>query len=164
VSGPLVVGAENVILIPDGDNYGAARPLSEGLELVMQLRHHPTTRTTVTINSVDTKMAEHFMRIHGLKDVAVRGIAAEDVREDPAVAEWYVIERIRAAGPVNMVITAHPEVYMRCMDSHQPCLLFGRRGSLGTQGDRPTFAALHARVVAHRDAEAESMDHDQEPG
>lgn len=162
MSGPLLVGAEGVVLIPDPDSYGASRPLMEGLALVMQMRHHPTTRTTMMVGQVDTGMAQHWMSIHGLNGVSVRGIAPEDKEEDPGLAEWYVIERLRSAGPVNLVLTAYPEVYSRCTSSHQPVLLYGRRGSLGGTEQRDTWGQLHAKVLRHREAEVESMDHAQD--
>lgn len=161
MSGPLLVGAEGVVLVPDGEAYGASRPLMEGLALVMQMMHHPTTRTTVMVNQVNTTMAEHWMKIHGLTNVGVRGIAPEDKDEDPGLAEWYVVERLRSAGPVNLVLTAYPEVYSRCTATFQPVLLYGRRGTLGAPEQRETWDELHAKVVRHREAEVETMDHDQ---
>jgi hypothetical protein len=163
VSGPLLVGAEGVLLVADPENYGASRPLMEGLELVMQMRHHPTTRTTVMVGVVDTSMPEHFMKIHGLSGVNVRGIAPEDKEEDPAMAQWYVVERQRSAGPINMVLTSYSAVYQKCVETHQPVLLFGRRGSLGTEPElRATWDELHAKVKRHIDAEAETMGDDPE--
>lgn len=163
MSGPLLVGAEGVLLIVDEENYGASRPLMEGLELVMQMRHHPTTRTTVMVGVVETDMAEHYMKIHGLTGVNVRGIAPEDRDEDPAMAQWYVVERQRSAGPINLVLTAYSLVYQKCVTTHQPVLLFGRRGSLGTDQEvRATWDELHAKVLRHQDAEVETMEHDDE--
>lgn len=159
--GPLLVGAEGVVMLQDEQNYGASRPLMEGLALVMQMRHHPTTRTTMMVNQVETGMAEHWMQIHGLTGVGVKGIVPEDKEEDPGLAQWYVVERARSAGPIHLVITAYAEVFQRCVDSHQPVMLYGRRGSLGTDQEiRPTWDQLHAKVIRHREAEVETMDHD----
>lgn len=159
MSGPLLVGAEGVLLIADNDNYGASRPLMEGLELITQMRHHPTTRTTVTVGVVDTSMPEHYMKIHGLNGVNVKGILPEDRDEDPALAQWYVIERCRSAGPINLVITSYSLVWQKCVATHQPVLLYGRRGSLGEgQEVRATWDELHAKVLRHQDAEADMIE------
>lgn len=158
--GTLIVGAEGVILIPDEDSYGASRPLMEGLELVMMLRHYPTTRTVITVGVEDTEMPEHFMKINGLPQVNVVGIAPEDRHEDPGTAQWYIIERQRAAGPIGLVLTAWQSVYERCKASHQPVLLFGRRGALGAMPERPTWDELHMRVQRHREAEVEMIENE----
>lgn len=157
--GVLLVGAEGVILLPDYQAYGASKPLMDGLELVMQLMHFPTTRTVVLTNQVETSNATYFCRLNGLAKVAVIGISAEDEAEDPALAQWYAIDRCRAQGPVNMVLTSHTEVFERCTSSHQPVLLFGRRGSLGTQRARPEWGDLHERVIRSREA---VVDHQME--
>jgi hypothetical protein len=153
-----------VVLIQDEESYGASRPLMEGLALVMQMRHHPTTRTIMTVATVDTDMPEHWMKIHGLNGVNIKGIAPEDVEEDPAMAQWYSIERLRSAGPINLVVTAYAEVYNRCVATHQPVMLYGRRGSIGEANEvRATWGELQAKVKRHRDAEAESMEsHERE--
>lgn len=157
MAGPLLVGAEGVILVRDKDSYGASRPITEGLELVMQLMHFPTSRTVILVGQEDIEGAGHFTKIHGLAKASTAGIAPEDKDEDPAIAQWYAIERQRSAGPINLVLTAYPEVYKRCTVSHQPCILFGRRGALGSAEVRPSWDALHDRVVRRRDATAEAM-------
>jgi hypothetical protein len=157
MAGPLLVGAEGVLLIEDKGSYAASRPITEGIELAMQLFHFPTSRMVVLTGLVDTDGAQHFCRIHGLAKAAVVGINPEDKIEDPWTAQWYSIERERAAGPINMVLTSYPEVFERCMESHQPVLLFGRRGSVGTLDTRPSWGQLHERVIARRDAIAEEI-------
>ncbi len=161
MSGPLLVGAEGVILVPNAESYAAGRPIVEGLELVTQLMHFPTTRTVVLCGIVDTKPADYFCKINGLAKVSIVGIKAEDRHEDPALAQWYTIERERAARPVNMVVTAYEDVYKRCKASHQPVLLFGRRGSLGSLEERATWEQLHAQVIRSRDAYVEELSETQ---
>jgi hypothetical protein len=155
MAGPLIVGAEGVILIPDEESYGASRPLMEGLELVTMLRHFPTTRTIVVVGTTDTDMAEYFVKLHGLDGVNVFGIAPEDKKEEAGTAQWYAIERLRSAGPIGMVLTAWHSVYERCKASHQPVLLFARRGALGLPAERPTWDDLHQRTLRHREAAVE---------
>lgn len=156
MAGPLIVGAEGVILIRDDQSYGASRPIMEGLELVTQLMHFPTSRTVVVVNETELEGIGHFLKINGLGKASAAAIAMEDKNEDPAIAQWYVIERLRAAGPIGMVLTAYPEVYKRCVGSHQPVLLFGRRGALGSPEVRPSWDQLHERVIRRRDAEADA--------
>jgi hypothetical protein len=128
----------------------------DGIELVMQLMHFPTSRTVIMIGQENIEGAQHFTKIHGLAKASVVGIAPEDREEDPALAQWYVIERQRSAGPINLVLTAYPEVYRRCAATHQAVILFARRGSLGAPEMRPTWGELHNRVIRRRDAEAEA--------
>lgn len=152
MAGPLLVGAEHVIIVPDAESYAAGRPIMEGIELVMQMMHFPTSRTSLLAGIVDTEPIKYFAKINGLAKCGIVGIKAEDRNEDPAEAQWYAIERLRAGGPINMVLTAYPYVYERCMGSHQPVLLFARRGSLGAlEGHRP-WEELHAGVIRSRDA------------
>ena len=157
MAGTLVVGAEGVILVKDEQSYGASRPLTEGLELVMQLMHHPTTRTVVVVGETDTEGIGHFLKIHGLGRAGSKAINVEDKNIDPALAQWYVINRIRAQGPIGLVLTAYPEVYNKCVISHQPCLLFGRKGALGAPEQRASWNELHERVLKRLNAEAESQ-------
>lgn len=162
MSGPLLVGAEGVILVPSAESYASSRPLTEGLELVMQLMHFPTTRTSVMVGLVDTEPADYFCKINGLARVGILPIRVQDRHDEPALAQWYCIERQRAAGPINMVLTAFPEVWRRCMASHQPALLFARRGSLGSLEPRSTWEELHAKVIRSRDAAVEARREPQE--
>jgi hypothetical protein len=78
------------------------------------------------------------------------------------MAQWYAIERIRANGPVRLVVTAFKEVYERCLMSHQPVLLFGRRGSVGSLDSPEPWENLHARVIRQRDAKVEAMSNESE--
>lgn len=157
MAGPLLVGAEGVILVPDAESYAAGRPIVEGLELVAQLTHFPVTRTAILAGIIDIGPADYFCKVNGLPKVDVVGIRVEDRHEEPALAQWYSIERQRVAGPINMVITAYPAVYERCKASHQPVLLFARRGSLGELEARETWEALHAKVIRSRDATVEEL-------
>jgi hypothetical protein len=157
MAGPLLVGAEGVIIIPDDDSYAAGRPIVEGLELIMQLSHFPTTRTAIMVGLVDPEPADYFCKINGLPKAQVLPIRAQDRHDEPWMAQWYCIERERASGPINMVITSYPEVWKRCMGSHQPALMFARRGSLGTLEPRPTWEELHAKVIRSRDAAVEAL-------
>lgn len=155
MAGPLVIGAEGVILVQDEESYGASRPIDAGIELALQLSHFPTSRVTILIAQVDTEPAEHFCRVHGLHKSSIVGIAPEDEHEDPALAQWFALERQRSAGPVNMVLTAHSEVYERCKSSFQAAILFARRGSLGEGPPSFTWNDLHDRVLRSREARAD---------
>jgi hypothetical protein len=157
MSGPLLVGAEEVIIVPNAESYAAGRPIMEGLELVTQLMHFPTTQTIVLVGIVDTTPADYFCKINGLAKTTLIGIRAEDRHEDPALAQWYAIERQRSRGPVNMVLTAYTTVYERCKSSHQPVMLFARRGSLGALEERTAWEDLHAQVIRSRDAAVEDL-------
>lgn len=152
MAGPLIIGAEGVLLIRDEESYAASRPVDEGIELALQLSHFPTSRVVILVDLVDTEPMEHFCRIHGLTKAATVGIAPEDAEEDSWRAQWYALERQRSSGPVNMVLTAHPEVFSNCTASHQPAILFARRGALGDLEVRSTWNELHERVIRSRDA------------
>lgn len=158
MAGPLLVGAEDIILVSNKKTFGSSRPLMEGLELVTMLKHFPTSRTVVMVEIEDVKTADTWVKMHGLKEVIVVGIPPEDRYEPPDVAQWYTIERQRALGPVNLVLTAFPEVYRRCTASHQPVLLYGRRGAVISEEDRPTWDELHASVMRSREAAVEEDD------
>lgn len=121
----------------------------------MQLKHFPTSSVTVLTDTKDTDGADYFCKINGLPGCNVVGIAPEDVGEDKGTAQWYAIERQRAKGPINLVVTAYKEVYERCLMTHQPVLLFGRRGSLGSLDSTATWGQLHDRVVRTRIASVE---------
>lgn len=154
MAGPVLVGAENVILVEDADSYAASRPVTEGIELVVQLRGFPTSKLVVITGQEDTKATDHFCKLNGITGANVLGIAPEDRDIDPADAQWYVIERERARGPIGLVITAYPGVLQRCMSTAQPAILFARRGSLGELELPLTWRDLHSRVIKHRRAEA----------
>lgn len=155
MAGPLIVGAEGVLLVPDEDSYAASRPVTEGIELVMQLGHFPTSNTMVLVSTVDTEVGEYFCRMHGLAKAGVVGIAPEDKVVEAPTAQWYAIERLRAKGPINLVLTGHALVYEKCRKSHQAVLLFGRRGSVPEFEPQPTWDELHRRALNHREAVAE---------
>lgn len=155
--GLLVVGAEEVLLVRDGESYAASRPIVEGIELTKQLFSFPTSRAVVIAGVTDPVGPTHFCHIHGLAKVNLVTIAPEDKDADIGDAQWYAIERQRANGPVNLVVTAYPEVFERCLASHQPAVLFGRRGSVGTLDTRPSWADLHGKVVRHQNAQIEEM-------
>ena len=150
-----MVGAEGVILVPDHSSYASSRPIQEGIELVMQLREFPTSLTSVIVGDPDPTPVDHFCKVHGLSKAACVGIAAEDAEEDCALAQWNALVRLRASGPINMVLTAYPLVYERCQSTHQPVLLFARRGALGQFDPKASWEDLHNRVIRHRDAEVE---------
>jgi hypothetical protein len=158
VPGPLLVGAEEVILVQDMENYGSSRPVNEGLELVMALSHFPTSQVIMMCNTADTPTAEFFCKIHGLKGVEVVGLQPEDRHEPLPSVQWRAVKRQRALGPVNLVITAYREVYERCGGAHQPCILFGRRGGLISHDERTTWAEASEAVRRRRYAE---VDEDQ---
>ena len=162
MAGTLLVGAEGVIIVPSAESYAAGRPITEGLELVLQLMHFPTTQTSVLVGLVDTTPADYFCKINGLAKAGLVGIAKEDRHEDPAMAQWYAIERMRARGPLNMVLTSYSDVWVRCTETHQPALLFARRGALGTLGERKPWEDLHAQVVRSRDATVEALEDETE--
>lgn len=160
-AGPLLVGAEGVLLIQDEDvPYASSRPCMEGIELCMQLKHFPTSNATVIVHTEDLEGAAYFVKINGMPETGCVATAIEDKYESTAMAQWYAIERIRSTGPVRLVITAFKEVYERCLMSHQPVLLFGRRGSIGSLDSPLPWEALHARVQRQRDARVEAMSSD----
>jgi hypothetical protein len=155
MAGPLIVGAEGVLLVPDQESYAASRPITEGIELTMQLGHFPTSNTVVLVSTVDTEVGMYFCRMHGLSKSTVVGIAPEDKTIEAPTAQWFAIERLRAKGPINMILTAYALVYERCRRSHQPVILFGRRGSLAGLEGQSTWDELHKRALNHREAMAE---------
>lgn len=155
--GTLLVGAENVILVPD-QAYASSRPIPEGLELVLKLRTFPITRTIVMVGTQDAEAALHFCRLNGLPTVDIDTVLPEDEDLDSAEAQWNLIQRRRAGGPIPLVITAYPRVYQLCTTSHQPVLLYGRRGGLYESEGQPSWDELHNRVTKHREALAAVSD------
>lgn len=158
MGGVLLVGAEDVVLVSNKEAFGSSRPLMEGLELVTMMKHFPTSRTAMLVGTEEVALADQWMKIHGLREVAIVGISAEDRYERPDLAQWYAIERQRAMGPIGMVLTSYPEVYRRCAGSHQPVLLYGRRGAVISDEDRPAWDELHANVLRVREAAIEEFD------
>ena len=162
--GPLVVGAEGVILQPE-DAYASSRPIMEGLELLMMLEKFPTSMVSILCNTTQQTEAEYFVKINGFPNAAVVTAVPEDKDMSPADAQWHAINRIRSKGPINLVLTAHREVYTHCIHSHQAALLFGRKGALSTMEESPTWNDLHERVKANREARLDETDRSEsEPG
>jgi hypothetical protein len=149
--GPLIVGAEGVILLPDKEAYASSRPIQEGLELVLMLKDFPTSSHTVICRTKDQTAAEYFMKMNGLPKADVILTAVEDENEHPAIAQWHAINRARARGPVNLVITAHREVFERCTQSSQPVMLYGRRGALSTLDAQTSWEEIHSQVRATKE-------------
>jgi len=152
MAGPLLIGAEGVILTPNPEWYGASRPISEGLELALQLGHFPTSRTLIAVGTSVADDATRWCKLHGLREVDVVTMAPEDRHVTPEDAQWYTIERQRARGPLHLVLTSYATVFVRCKVSHQPVLLFGRRGSLGAAPPQKSWDEMHARIVRQREA------------
>jgi hypothetical protein len=158
MAGPLIVGAEDVILVPNRESYAASRPVTEGLELILQLKVFPTSRLIVLAGTEDEQGADHFCKLNGLMGASAVGIFPEDRHEEPWLAQWYNISRQRAAGPIRMVITSYPEVYEKCGESHQPVLLFARYGMIAHASDPESWDQLTARVKRSREATIETID------
>jgi hypothetical protein len=155
--GPLIVGAEGVILLPDMSAYASSRPLNDGLELILQLEKFPTTLTTVLCHTQNQTDAEYFCKMQGLPHAKVMLTNPEDVDEPVPVAQWNLIQRIRAQGPVNLVVTSYKDVYTRCVQSYQAALLYGRKGALSTMEEAPSWQDLHDRVRATKQARLEDV-------
>lgn len=151
-AGPLVIGAEGVLLVKHRTHYPSSRPIDEGLELVSQLRHFPTTTLLILVGTEDQEGAEYFIKAQGLTGATVMPIAEEDRHEPSPEAQWYNIERVRSRGPIRLVITAYAEVYEHCALSHQPVLLYARRGSVGAMDNTPSWEDLNSRVSRRQDA------------
>ena len=118
----------------------------------MQLEKFPTSTLTVLCNTENQTEAEYFVKMNGLARAKVILTAPEDREEYPAIAQWHAINRERAKGPVNIVLTSHKEVYTRCVQTGQACLLFGRKGALSTMEEAPSWGELHDRVKAIKEA------------
>lgn len=149
--GPLIVGAEGVILTPD-EAYAASRPINEGLEMVMQLEKFPTSSLIIICNTDMEREAQYWIRMNGLPQARIALTAVEDREETAAAAQWAVIQRERAKGPINLVLTSYKEVYTHCIQTHQSCLLYGRKGALSTLGEAPSWSQVHDRVLATKEA------------
>lgn len=150
--GSLLVGAEGVILVPDKDSYGSSRPIDGGLELVSRLKSFPTSRTAILVATKDIKVAEYWVNSNGLLGVSVVPLRTEDQALGHDLAQWYAIERERSTGPVNLVLTAWHSVFERCTNSHQPVLLYGRRGTIGSLEPLEEWDKLHEQIIKTRDA------------
>ena len=155
MSGPLLVGAEDVILVPSKQSYASSRPITEGLDLVLQLASFPTTRITVIAGTEDVTGADYFCKMHGIKSAGVVGVAPEDRHEELWLTQWYNVERQRAKGPIRLVLTAFPEVFARCAETHQPALLFARYGSGALATEPSSWEDLSKRVRSRIEAEIE---------
>lgn len=162
--GPLFVGAEGVILLPDKESYAASRPVNEGLELVLMLKEFPTSSLTVICHTDNQEGAEHFVRMHGLPRARVLTTPAEDRAEYTAQAQLHALNRERARGSINLVLTAFKEVYDRCTVAHQNVLLFSRRGALASLGDQIPWDDMQARVKMANEARIEEENKDEANG
>jgi hypothetical protein len=156
VAGPLIIGAEGVLLQPDGSSYAASRPVTEGLELALALKPFPTSRTTVVAATEDLDGADRFLKLNGMAHASLVGIAVEDHDEPTWLAQWHAIKRLRAGGPVSMVLTAFPDVWQQCVQSHQAVLLFARPGAVGAPETGATWAELSMRIDRKREALADA--------
>jgi hypothetical protein len=94
--------------------------------------------------------------MNGLPQVSVVPIAVEDADLKLETAQWHAIERQRAAGPVNMVLTAYPYVFEMCSRTHQAVLLYGRRGGLEDIPKPESWDTLQERSRQRREAIAEA--------
>lgn len=150
MAGTLCVGAEGVLILPGKGSYASGKPIPEGIEMVMRLK---AGITVVIVDTQDIAGAEYFCTMHGLPGVTVVGSLPEDKEEEPAVSQWYGIERQRSKGPIHTVITGYGFVYQRCVLTHQSVLLFGRRGALGSLDTSTSWEDLRQRAIRHRDAE-----------
>jgi hypothetical protein len=151
-AGALVIGAEGVVLRMDAQNYPSSKPLQEGLDLVLMLGHFPTTRTLLLVNTENYDGAVYWAKMNGLLKVEVVPRAPEDRTESDPVAQWHGIQQIRSNGPINLVITAHPQVYLECLSGYQPVLLYGRRGAVGSPEAGPSWQKLQSQVRRRREA------------
>lgn len=154
--GTLVVGAEYVLLNPDPESIAASHPITEGCELVMAIcKGLPVGRFVVMMHTTDNDMGEFWCKANGLKPASIEGPIPEDIHEPFDVAEWNTIERIRSQGPVWLVITASTVIYQKCSATHQPVLLFGRRGGLEELPPRESWWQVQERIQRHREAAVE---------
>ena len=160
--GPLIVGAEGVILTPD-KAYASSRPINEGLELIMMLEKFPTSSLTFVCNTDQEMEATYFVKMNGFPKARILLTAVEDQEEYTAAAQWHAIQRERSKGPINLVVTSFKEVYDHCTQTHQSALLFGRKGALSTLGEQPSWQELQERVKAVKEARVpKDVDFDQE--
>lgn len=155
MAGPLIIGAEDVILVKDKNAYASSRPVIEGITLVEQLRGFPTTSVTVIGHVKDGNQLDYFCKSNGVKKPTVAVVDIADLDEDPAVAQWHVIQRLRSRGPVGMVITAYPYVFEHCSMHYQAVVLFGRRGGLERVEEFEPWNSLQGRLVKSRDVRLE---------
>lgn len=150
MAGTLLVGAEGVILAPRRDTpYASSRVIQSGIEIVRQLTQY---RLAVVANTEDISGVEWFCRFNGLAKANVIGIAPEDVGIEPAEAQWNMIQRERARGPLNLVLTSFVGTFQHCKSTRQSVLLYGRQGSLGSLDAQPTWDDLATRSIARREA------------
>jgi hypothetical protein len=159
--GPLVVGAEGVLLLPDKDAYASSRPIEEGLELVYMLREFPTSVVIIICHTEDQEAAEYFMRMQALPKARVVTTAPEDRSEHAQTAQWHAINRERARGPVNLVLTAFREVHENCLHNHQTSLLFGRKGALAMLETQIPWEDQHERVKMTKEARINGENDDE---
>lgn len=159
--GPLIVGAEGVILTPD-KAYASSRPINEGLELIMMLDKFPTSSLTFVCNTDQETEATYFVKMNGFPKARVLLTPREERDEYPEAAQWNAINRERAKGPINLVVTSYREVYDNCCRTRQAALLFGRKGALSTLGEQPSWRELSERVKANKEARLEDDEVDQE--
>jgi hypothetical protein len=127
MAGVLLIGAEDVILVPSAAKvYEAPRPIREGIELVRQLQNFPTSRCAVIVGATGTEGAEHWCKMNGLPQVSVVPIAVED-------ADLKLETR-----------------------THQAVLLYGRRGGLEDIPKPESWDTLQERSRQRREAIAEA--------
>ena len=150
--GTLVVGAENVILQADEEAYASSRPILEGLELVLMMEKFPTSQLIIICNTDDETAANYWVKMNGLPKARIILIAPEDADSATDVAQWHAIQRERARGPLNYVLTAYKTVYTHCVQTHQAALLFGRKGALSSMETALSWEELHDRVKSTKEA------------
>jgi hypothetical protein len=131
----ILVGAEGVILRPNWDAYAASKPIWEGLSLIKELS--AVSRLVVAVGVTDSDRASFFLRTEGIK-ASVVPILKENATLDRWEAQWKIVERQRAQGPIDFVITSYGPVFQKCLISDQAALMFGSKGAfIGTEEIAP---------------------------
>jgi hypothetical protein len=134
VQGVVIIGGEGVVYRPN-ESIGASEPIPNGIALYRMLNAF-AVHVICDTGPEKYKLAEIWCKLNGLKDAIVHVREDADAPLDPIEYQWRQIERIRAAGPIWMVLTAFIEVSNKCLDNGIYSIFFNRPGSIGAAPTR----------------------------
>lgn len=132
----VVICAEGVLYRPN-DSFSASEPIFDGLTLT----HLLTARHIVHVvcNTEKRQFAEMWMKLNGVREVQVHTHEIDDGFSQIDFY-WQQIRKIRAGGPVWMVLSAYDELLDRCADAGLLSLKFNRPGTIGGPPERAPWS------------------------
>jgi hypothetical protein len=128
MQGTVVFGAEGV-LYRVASTIGASEPIPQGIAL---FKLFSGTSCHVICDTADEKNADMWLKLNGCKEAILHVRQPEDKDLSPIDYQKRQIERIRAFGPIWMLVTQWLELADWCIEQGLYALTFNRPGALGS--------------------------------